>query len=175
MKKSIAMTLISSAILISCSQKEQQRTDLWAFHMGQTTDDVKRNLDNLNYSYGQADTLGVTIIGTENTSVNYLDVDWDVASVVIQNDTVCAVMFSRISPLLDKSETIDSAKLQYLKTAISSQFGEMNEDRGDRTDEMTRIYIWKNNPINAELMTISDGNAIMLSYYYNNSKPTVFP
>lgn len=171
------MMLIFSAILFisSCAQKEQLHTDLWAFHIGQTTDEVKRNLDNLNYSYNQADSLGMTVIGTENTSVNYLGIDWDVASVIIQNDTVSAVMFSRISPLLDKSETIDSVKLQSLKTAISSQLGEMKEDRGTRTDEITRIYVWNNNSTNAELITISEGDAMMLSYYNNRSKPTVLP
>lgn len=175
MKKLVAIMMLFSAILVSCSQKKEAQSELWAFHIGQSADEVKKSLNDHNYPYQQADSLGLSFISTSNISVNYLGVDWDRASAIILNDTVCAVLFSRISPLFDKSETVDSAKIQTLKSAISSQFGEMNEDRGDQADEITRIFVWKNNPINVELMTISGGNAMMLSYYTRNAKPTVLP
>ena len=150
MKKILAVIIIN-LVIVSCYAQVQE-PDIWLFHIGESSQEVKKILKDNHYIF--KDINGIII--TENPTVNYLGVDWDKCAVFYIYDKVNALYFTRSSPSISLSEPLSLSKIKRLQDNLSDKFGEMREIRNPSNRE-SRTYLWYINDFPIRLVIENQG------------------
>lgn len=163
--KKLLMALIAGFILVGCNAQEPQSKDIWLFHLGESKEEVLKDLKKNHYTYQEIQDENECATITENPTVNYLGVDWDKCSIFynIENDKVKAVLFTRISPLMGMSEPLASYKIKELQDSLSKNYGEMREIR-EPSETDSRKYVWYDDDLHITLVTMAQGRTAFIIF-----------
>lgn len=171
--KKIFFILLLLIALLGCNSNNNDikendiQSKIWLFHLGQPKSEVINLLNEDHYEYI---TFQDSIITTTNPTVNFIDIDWDDVSVTLDKDSIVSISFMRYDNTLGKSEPLSNLQIGKLKDTLTSQYGEMRENR-KISIENQKIYVWFENDMKIQLLDYFDGSVLLLTFSKEGHEP----